>query len=78
MIIPCSLGRDVEHSYNKKVFLRFESSGACVGRSMDGRVGRASTKIVHSPDALVERSLVCFVLTCQSARGTWGNYSTID
>lgn len=78
MIIPCSLGRDVEHSYNKKVFLRSESSGACVGRSMDGGVGRASTKITHSPDALVECSLVCFVLTCQSARGTRGNYSTID
>lgn len=38
--IPCSLGRVVEHSYNKRVFLRSESSSAGVGESMDGEVGK--------------------------------------
>lgn len=38
--IPCSLGRVVEHSYNKRVFLRSESSSGGVGQSMDGGVGK--------------------------------------
>lgn len=57
------------------MFLRSESSSAGVEQSMDGGVGKELQLRTHSADVPKVHSLVCFVLICQSARGTQGNYS---